>query len=50
VTSLNWPRRPDGDSRGGAAAAGAFAAIVGTGIAIAASQNGPVDYGNGPVY
>jgi hypothetical protein len=46
---------------GGAAAAGAFAAIVGTGIAIAASQNrrpyydgyyggGPVYYGGGPAY
>jgi hypothetical protein len=46
---------------GGDAAAGAFAAIVGTGIAIAASQNrrpyydgyyggGPVYYGGGPVY
>lgn len=41
---------------GGAVAAGAFAAIVGTGIAIAASQNrddyygGPGYYGGGPGY
>ena len=48
-------------SPGGAAAAAAFAGIVGTGIAIAASQNrqayyddyyggGPVYYGGGPAY
>lgn len=42
---------------GGGAAAAAFAGIVGTGLAIAASQNryddyygGPVYYGGGPVY
>ncbi|MGZ5877133.1 MAG: hypothetical protein ACXWKP_34220 [Bradyrhizobium sp.] len=45
---------------GGAGAAAAFAGIVGTGLAIAASQNrrayyddyygGPVYYGGGPVY
>jgi len=45
---------------GGAAAAAAFAGIVGTGLAIAATQNrrayyddydsGPVYYGGGPVY
>jgi hypothetical protein len=48
-------------SPGGAAAAAAFAGIVGTGIAIAAAQNrrayyddyyggGPVYYGGGPAY
>jgi hypothetical protein len=49
--------------RGGAAAAAAFAGIVGTGLAIAAAQNrhayyddydgysgGPAYYGGGPVY
>jgi len=37
--------------RGGAAAAAAFAGIVGTGLAIAAAQSGPGYYGyGGPVY
>ena len=37
-------------SPGGAAAAAAFAGIVGTGIAIAAAQNRRAYYGGGPVY
>ena len=54
-------RRRGFPGRGGAAAAAAFAGIVGTGIAIAAAQNrqayyddydggAPVYYGGGPVY
>lgn len=45
------PRRLHG--HGGRAAAAAFAGIVGTGLAIAASQNRAYDdeyYGGGPVY
>jgi hypothetical protein len=61
VADFSARRRVYRGGNGGEAAAAAFAAIVGTGIAIAASQNrrddyddydsgGPVYYGGGPVY
>jgi hypothetical protein len=56
ATDISARRRFYRGGGGGAAAIGAFAAIVGTGVAIAASQNrddyygGPGYYGGGPGY
>jgi hypothetical protein len=64
ATDFSARRRVYRNGNGGAAAAAAFAGIVGTGIAIAATQNrrdyydsydgyyggGPVYYGGGPYY